>query len=238
MSGLLRTRPRTRTLRWPGGSARLGPWRAGGDLAAITLTANRTPDPDLLADGLDWLRANGFTSVVTNALGPAEAPAFADAGFTVREQLHLLAHDLQNIVKAPRPTRRVHRRMHPAVIELDQQCFDGFWRFDATGLNDAINATPFHRVRSGFARRNLVGYAITGRAGSQGYLQRIGVAPEARRDGWGTTLVADGLQWLRRNGARQALVNTQFDNDDALHLYERCGFTRLPVRLCVMERSL
>jgi ribosomal protein S18 acetylase RimI-like enzyme len=128
--------------------------------------------------------------------------------------------------------------MYPAIIELDQACFDGFWRFDAVGLSDAIEATPFRRLRAALREKTPIAYAITGRAGAQGYLQRIGVAPHARGQGWGQALVGDALYWLRRHGARQALVNTQLDNDHAMALYQRCGFRTTPIQLAVMERSL
>jgi ribosomal protein S18 acetylase RimI-like enzyme len=81
-------------------------------------------------------------------------------------------------------------------------------------------------------------YAITGRAGRQGYLQRVAVHPDGRRSGWGRSLVVDALRWLRRHDARRALVNTQWTNDAALALYESCGFRRMPVGLCVLDRSL
>ena len=84
----------------------------------------------------------------------------------------------------------------------------------------------------------MLAYAVTGRAGRHGYLQRIAVHPEARRQGYGRAVVLDGLRWLRRHGATQALVNTQRDNSPALALYQSCGFRELPAGLCVMGRSL
>jgi hypothetical protein len=50
--------------------------------------------------------------------------------------------------------------------------------------------------------------------------------------------VIDALIWLRRHDKRRALVNTQWENHGALALYEACGFRRLPVGLCVLDRSL
>jgi len=234
----LLTRESTRTIRWPGGSARLGSWRGQGDVASVTVTASRAPSPELVAQGLDWLRSAGYESVVTNALAPADALAFIDAGFTSREQLHLLAHDLERIPDATHRSRRARRRTFPAILELDNRCFDGFWHFDAAGMTDAVNATPHHRFRVGSQDRKVAAYAITGRAGSQGYIQRIGVDPDLRRSGWGTSLLADALTWLRARGAARALVNTQFGNDVAVQVYERCGFRMLPVNLCVLERTL
>jgi ribosomal protein S18 acetylase RimI-like enzyme len=84
----------------------------------------------------------------------------------------------------------------------------------------------------------ISGYAITGRSGRNGYLQRIAVHPNARNRGFGRTLIADALWWLRRRAVDRALVNTQLDNAAALSLYESCGFRRLPIGLCVLGRTL
>jgi ribosomal protein S18 acetylase RimI-like enzyme len=43
---------------------------------------------------------------------------------------------------------------------------------------------------------------------------------------------------MRLRGARSAFVNTQDENVRALQLYERAGFRRLPVGLCVLGREL
>ena len=51
-------------------------------------------------------------------------------------------------------------------------------------------------------------------------------------------MLGDGLRWLRRWGARDALVNTQEDNDRSLRLYQRTGFVLEPDGLAVLERPL
>ena len=84
----------------------------------------------------------------------------------------------------------------------------------------------------------IVGYAITGRAGRRGYLQRLAVAQDQTGRGIGRALVSDGLRWLRRRGAQRCLVNTQVGNERALDLYERIGFRREPVGLAVLARRL
>ncbi|MGH9274339.1 MAG: GNAT family N-acetyltransferase, partial [Acidimicrobiales bacterium] len=108
------------------------------------------------------------------------------------------------------------------------------------GLDDALGATPSARLRV-VARvdgEGVIGYAITGRAGSRGYLQRLAVDPAAQRRGIGAALVIDGLRWLRRWGAHEVLVNTQVDNGAALALYEAMGFRRQPDGLAVLRRDL
>ena len=135
-------------------------------------------------------------------------------------------------------TRRAWRSDRSTVLELDGRAFDDFWQLDPEGLSDALHATPAVRFRVGDSGHGAVAYAITGRAGSRGYLQRVAVHPDARRTGWGRTLVLDALRWLKHHDTQRALVNTQWKNDGALALYESCGFRRLPVGLCVLDRAL
>jgi ribosomal protein S18 acetylase RimI-like enzyme len=226
------------TLRWPGGWARLGPWRGEREVAYLAVGAQRPPSAEVLDRCLRTLRGRGYQRVLTNALAPAEALPFVDAGFSVHERLHLLAHDLGDLPAAGHETRRARPDDHPAVLALDARAFRPFWRLDADGLTQALDATPTTRFRLVDEGTELVGYAITGRADRRGYLQRVGVDPAAQGRGFGRTLVVDALRWLRRHRARDAVVNTQLDNDAALALYRSCGFRELPSGLCVMTRSL
>ncbi len=228
---------REQTLRWRGGWIRVRSWRGDGDVAYLAVGADRPPPPEFVDRCLETLREQGRTRVVTSALAPADALPFVDAGFTVRERLHLLAHDMTGLVAPDRSTRRARNADHPAVLALDHLAFDEFWRFDGAGLDDAIRATPVARFRVA-GDDGVAAYAISGRSASLGYLQRLAVAPSARREGWGRVVVADSLRWLNRHGVRRTLVNTQLDNSSALALYEACGFRRLAVGLCVLGRPL
>ena len=80
-----------------------------------------------------------------------------------------------------------------------------------------------------------VGFAITGKAGTTGYLQRIAVCPDAQGLGIGRQLVDDAVGWLMRRGANRALVNTGVDNVAALQMYERASFDPLDDQLVVLE---
>ena len=84
----------------------------------------------------------------------------------------------------------------------------------------------------------ITGYAITGRAGALGYLQRLAVHPDHQHRGIGSALVTDALWWAKRRGAEAVLVNTQESNHVALALYERLGFDFEPDGLAVLEREL
>ncbi|MEX2100710.1 MAG: GNAT family N-acetyltransferase [Acidimicrobiia bacterium] len=176
-----------------------------------------------------------------------ETEAFLAAGLTVHEHLHLLACDLVSEPVPPaRATARATIRDRKTIVALDNAAFDPFWRLGAAGMRDALDATPKSRFRVGRSERRLrsgtatrvAAYAITGRAGDHGYLQRVAVHPDARKRGWGRTLVADSLTWLWQNHATRAYVNTQIENRAALDLYEAAGFTLMPDGLCVLGGRL
>jgi len=229
----------THTLRWRGGWARIGPFRSNRDVARLTMGVDTPPSASVIERCLGEVHARSYKAVVTNALSAADALPFVDAGFAVRERLHLLAHDLDRLPPVYGSTRRARRHDHAAVLDLDATAFDGDWHFDDSGLVEALRATPVARFRvTPDSAPTISGYAVTGRSGHTGYLQRVAVHAAARRRGHGRTLVADALRWLSRRSVDRALVNTQLDNTAALALYESSGFRRLPVGLCVLGRAL
>ena len=183
------------------------------------------------------LRQQGYDRVVTSALSLAEQQPFIDSGFSVTRTLHLLACDL-SIVRPPgkAPLRRGRRADRDAALIVDHAAFNEFWRLDRRGLEDALTATPASRFR--VSKPDVVAYAVAGRAGPMGYLQRLAVHPDRQNEGLGRQLALDALWWMRRKGARRALVNTQPDNSAALTLYEGLGFTCQPHGLAVLDRRL
>lgn len=233
---------RQQTLRFADGWARIAPWRGGGGAAHLVVSPDATVSSNVVRRCVEKARASGYASVLTSAVSPHESEAFVDAGFAVRERLHLLALDLERTPTPPSmPLAKAARRDRSAVLELDDLSFDGFWRLGPVGLKDALDATPTSRFRVGREGRNgdrVLAYAITGVAGGFGYLQRIAVHPEVRRQGWGHALVADALTWIWRHGGSRAYVNTQLENTSALALYQSFGFEILPAGLCVLGRSL
>ncbi len=231
---------RQQTLRFGDTWARIAPWRGGGGAAHLVVAPDASVSAAVVQRCVDRARASGYDSVLTSAVSPAESGVFVDAGFSVRERLHLLALDLAAEPDAAAlPLRKAARHDRPAVLEVDDVSFDGFWRLGTVGLKDALSATPTSRFRVGRdVDDHVVAYAITGLAGRHGYLQRIAVHPDARGRGWGHTLVADALRWLWRHGSDRVFVNTQLENHRALSLYESFGFTVLPAGLCVLGRAL
>lgn len=235
-------------LQWGWERARAGPWRGDGRIAYLApLPPAAAPSVDFLHRCLDTLQARGFTQVVTSALAPAEQAGFRTLGFEEYERLHLLSHDLTGIGRPQREADRLLRRGRagdwPAVLAVDAAAFAPFWRLDAGGLREAIDATPVSRFRVASPGHRagpapIFAYSVTGLSRNQGYLQRLAVNPAQRRRGLGRALGLDGLRWLRRKGVSEAVVNTQLGNDAALALYLSLGFRMEPLQLSVLYRRL
>lgn len=220
--------------------ARTGPWRGDHQVALLTPVPEAPlPSPAFVRRCLGLLAERGYRRVVTGALSPLEQTGFLAAGFEVVEDLHLLAHDLKSLPAKPRRApRRAADEDREAVLAVDHESFSPFWRLDADGLADTLEATPRVRYRVATDLDGaVVGYAITGRAGRRGYLQRLAVAERARLQGHGSALVSDGLWWLHRWRVTRVLVNTQQGNDSALELYQRLGFEPEPLGLSVLEAA-
>ena len=213
---------RQQTLRFGDTWARLGPWRGGDHIAHLVVAPDAPLSEAAILDCIARAKAAGYDEVLTSAVGPAEGEPFVEARFTVRERLHLLTQTMAREPAPPdRPVTRATRRDRPNVLALDDLAFAPFWRLGALGLRDALDATPVRRFRAtrSDGEPALTGYAITGRAGDQGYLQRIAVHPGMRRRGLGQTLVALPSLWCnfgpenspKRSGANRhpAVANSR-----------------------------
>jgi ribosomal protein S18 acetylase RimI-like enzyme len=224
-------------VRWGTDRLRVGSWRGDARVAYIAPLADGAPAAvEAVRRCCDVLGGRGFHEVITAALGPAESRGFIEAGFQVRERLHLLAHDLHDLPPAPAaPLRRGRRIDRGSALEVDARSFDTFWRLDDGGFDEAVAATPSSRFRIADDGQRVVGYAVSGRAGPRGFLQRLAVDPAHQRHGLGQALAIDGLRWMKRRGVDRAMVNTQERNDGALALYQHLGFRLQPGGLAVLQ---
>jgi ribosomal protein S18 acetylase RimI-like enzyme len=202
---------------------------------------------------LERLAACGYQRVRTSAIDSATAGLFKRFGFEVLNRLTLLsvgpaelgrltatAHDRRSVhalrwgTEALRPRRKVLQ-----ALDVDRAAFGDEWALDATGWRDALAATPKHRVFVAVPpRSSVVGFAIAGVSGSDGFLQRLAVHPDHQRHGAGRSLVLATMRWAAEHGARRVVVNTKSNNDAALQLYRSVGFREQPDSLVVMELAL
>lgn len=227
-------------IRWGRERVRTGPWRGDRSVAYLSpLPDAPLPSVAFVRRCLDQLAARGFRRVITSALSPIEQAGFLGAGFEVHERLHLLEHDLRSLPRVDTSRlRRAGAADHPAVLAVDHRAFPPFWRIDEASLGEALSATPNSRFRVATRDEEVVGYAVTGRAGRRGFLQRLAVDPAIHRQGLGRALAVDALRWLRRWRVDQAVVNTQMGNEAALALYLSLGFRQEASGLSVLTAAL
>ena len=181
----------------------------------------------------------------TPAITRAESTGYAACGFETISVLRLLTHDLERLRELPRggvSTDRTRMSRIGACVDVDRLAFGADRCFDRLDLLAALDATARTRFRivptpgDSATPRQLAGFAITGRAGPRGYLQRVAVDPAHAGHGLGTALVVDALRWCRARGVAKVVVNTGTDNERALALYRRLGFVDTPLDLLLMER--
>ena len=209
----------------------------------IQLTPGSAVSDGATAAAVESAVAQGYHRLRTSALSHIESEPFLRAGFKPCQQLALLTRPIQNglpDINASTAIRRARHRDHPSVLAVDQASFEPFWQLDQDGLRDALRATPFRhfRVVRNRADAGLTGYAISGRSGPAGYLQRLAISPHQQGQGAGAALAIDGLRWMARWGATRAWVNTPQHNTGALRLYEHLGFELVPPGLQVLEMVL
>lgn len=231
----------------PTARAEIRPWPLDPTIAhLVLLDVHMEPTAEVIDD---WVRtafdAPNIERMRTGALFPGAVDAFRAAGFVDADRLVLLERALHDRIHPSSPigltTARLRTKDLDLAAQIDRASFPVGWQHDADSLHDIATATPRSRRRlvtaSASARRGRepVGFAITGSAGPNGYLQRLAVRPDARRNGAARLLVDDALDWLVRRGAHRAMVNTGTDNLAALELYRRAGFDQLRDELVVME---
>ena len=208
--------------------------RAGAEMAP----------PEIIAELLGAARQRGYSRLVTTALEPHETDSFTSAGFSLLEDLCVLALELEANPhsRAPIPEGIKLTKMWPwrrrGALKVDSESFDNFWRLDEHTLRDAERATLRSRSRVAMSNNQVVGYCVTGGSSQQGYVQRLAVMPRVEGQGVGRALLEDGLDWLATMGTPRVLVNTQRHNERALRLYQHRGFKVEPYALSVLEISL
>jgi ribosomal protein S18 acetylase RimI-like enzyme len=201
------------------------------------------PSPASVAAAVERATRTGARAIRTSALFPRVADVLESVGFEPIDRLVLLRRQLDRSIidrstdldHRPRPLRTWHLR-RAAHVDLD--AFGPMWGNDTASLRDIRRATPHNRARLVRSGRDIAGFAISGAALDNGYLQRLSVSSTHRRQRIGHDLVLDALQWMYERDLNAAFVNTGVDNQAALELYDQLGFEALDDELVIAERRL
>ena len=230
-------------LRAGGVVARVRPWAFEPNVAHLVLyNQTRLPTPSDITEWISSLRTAGYDTIRTGAIGVQAGARFERLGFEAIQSLVLLENnDVGSATTTSSKTAGVSRLATDEDLEasrVDVAAFGAGWCIDRVGIGDVRSATPRHRARAIRSNKELIAYAISGRDGRNGYIQRLAVSPARQHQGHGVNLVTDSLRWMARWRVQRALVNTHVGNDAALALYHRLGFTDLNDRLHVYERRM
>ena len=219
---------------------RLRPWPNDPTVTHLIFIDHlNLPSVTDLQQALETSRSRGALAVRTSAMFPGAADIAQAAGFEPIDHLALLRLDLHHTPKVRSDGRRRTRALrswhHGRAAVVDQDAFGAVWGNDSRSIADIRDATPAHRARWACVTGEFAGFAISGAAGDNGYLQRLAVAPNHRRHGIARDLALDALDWMRHQRLTAALVNTGVENGAALSLYLSLGFTQLNEQLTIAE---
>jgi ribosomal protein S18 acetylase RimI-like enzyme len=109
-----------------------------------------------------------------------------------------------------------------AVHEVDQEAFDGLWRYSRPVLTAALAQSASVTILE--AEGCIAGYQLSTASALGAHLARLAVRPELQGRGYGRALVEHLLHEFGRHGFDRVSVNTQEDNAPSLRLYRRLGF--------------
>jgi len=132
--------------------------------------------------------------------------------------------------------RPVEKRDIPALLAIEDACFEDFWRYDTLSFED-IAATHQYFVVAELDGK-VVGYQFNALEDEYGYLVRIAVHPSASRQGIGVRLMSAAIEFFQQAHSLRIMLNSQDDNVRAHRLYEWFGFVRIMQMGFVLRKTL
>ena len=132
--------------------------------------------------------------------------------------------------------RSVEKRDIPALLAIEEACFEDFWRYDAHSFEDIAATHPYFVVAE--LNSKVVGYQFNALEDEFGYLIRIAVHPSVNGQGVGVRLMSEAITFFQQAHVLRIMLNTQDDNARAHRLYEWFGFVRINQTGFVLRKTL
>ncbi len=196
----------------------------------LTIGGGRLPGQ--VASAL-WLAAEslcraGGAGAISILMSANWLPAyFAQFGFGIVEDLITMSHIGSRLPAKPKAAvalRAAENEDLPGMSRVDRLAFTAPWRLDQDEMRRALRMASSATVAA--SGDDIVGFALSTRAGKACHLARLAVHPAHRRQ----SIAAALLHWLVRDCLRRGIgemsVNTQKSNLPSRRLYERYGFFR------------
>lgn len=216
---------RVRVSEW-GDAMVLRPWRAHLNALAIRhVVAPEHRMPELLVEARAVARAQGYDSIVSPLVPASRLRPYLAADMNeLRPIVALQGTPTRALAAIPEPAsvavRCAHRDDMDALIAIDAECFEEFWR---NGREEFEEMLEDGHVTVAHEHESIVGYAACSLMGSACTIGRLGVSVHARRRGVGQALLRDASAWARRNGALTLSLCTQEQNAASRALYRKAG---------------
>lgn len=122
------------------------------------------------------------------------------------------------------------------VVHIDDISFTSCWKFSAATITLAFEQSAYSTVAE--FEGKMVGFQISNADLYRAHLTRLAVLPEFRNQGIGACLVSDMLWHFSVPWIHQITVNTQYDNQSSIHLYQRAGFNYLGESFPILQYSI
>ena len=209
------------------------PWNDIAPHAALRLERG---SHDFLREASAHLAAHSATAVFSPALYQFATKIWRRAGYETHTKLDVMERPMAAVT--PRATQAAGLNDKPDLDELlsvDEKAFEDFWRMNAAGLVEALEATPRATVVETRDGASLVGYAVVGAQMNISFLQRIAVDPKVERTGVGSALLQTAVGWAAERGTRAMVLNVRPGNGRARAFYVRHGFRETGSQLQVMR---
>lgn len=216
----------------------VGRWRESLDILAIRTL--RTPDAEV-SWVLEAVRkvadSHSLRQVLSPMVDAARAAVYEAEGMCLCDELVVVRIEMRHLRRSTQDApaglalRVADSGDAQAIYDLDSSCFDSFWAYDRRYL-EALASSGRLTVATDGPR--VIGYTHTEAIRGSATLGRIAVAPEARGQGVGSSLLVEAGRTLARTGARSMSLCARIDDHVSRSLYARHGGIELEETLSLM----
>lgn len=216
-------------------------WRSHLDVLAMRgLWCSGDRVPPLVEQVARVAAGQGYGRLLSPLVAVGVAPVYERAGLSVHGSIIALRLDRSAWKpEEPHPAPGVRLRQVladdlPALVRIDAECFDEFWRYDPDRLARYLMED---RLVVAEGPEGPIGYTLATIVRDSGTLGRLAVKPSARNLGTGEALLREALSFLVRTGVGMVSLCTQEENLASRMLYRKVGLTELTGRVVFLMRQ-
>ena len=110
-----------------------------------------------------------------------------------------------------------------ALYQIDQACYEPGIAYSRRTLSEYLDLAAVDCVIAERAGK-IIGFCLTAREGSAGYIVTMDVLAAHRRSGVGTRLLAEAERRMEAAGVRRVALETATDNVSAIAFWKKHGY--------------